>query len=91
MYVVVPVSTLDENTRELKRHALLLSRRPTGTKLSADVALMNTSCGRGNRHGGLQAAFCLRVGLTELQSFFFNQRNGFKHRTNRKYIFVSKS
>ena len=27
-------------------------------------------CGRGDRHGGLQAAFCLRVGLSELQVKF---------------------
>ena len=41
--------------------------------LSADVAYLNTSCGRGDRHGGLQAAFCLRVGLSELQFFFLSK------------------
>ena len=56
--------------RELKHQAFLLSRKPTGTKLSADIAYLNTSCGRGDRHGGLQAAFCLRIGPSELQSFF---------------------
>ena len=56
--------------RELKRQAFLLSRRPNGTKLSADVAYLNTSYGRGDLHGGLQAAFCLRVGLLELRSSF---------------------
>ena len=61
----------NENIRELKHQAFLLSRRPTGTKLSADVAYLNTSCGRGDRHGGLQAAFCLRVGLSELQILFY--------------------
>ena len=40
----------------------MLSRRPTGTKLSADIAYINTSCDHGDRHGGLQAAFSLRVG-----------------------------
>ena len=35
-------------------------------------------------HGGPQAAFCLHVGLSELRSFFFYQRNGFKDRTNRQ-------
>ena len=58
-------------SRELKHQAFLLSRRPTATKLSADVAYLNTSCGRGGRYGGLQAAFYLLVGLSELQSFFF--------------------
>ena len=57
--------------RELKDQAFLLSRRPKGTKLSADFAYLNTSCGRGDRHGGLQVAFCFRVGQSELQSFFF--------------------
>ena len=56
--------------RELKHRAFLLSRRPNGTKLSADIAYLNTSCGRGDRHGGLQGAFCLRVGLSQLQCFF---------------------
>ena len=56
--------------RELKQQAFLLSRRPTGTKLSADAAYLNTSCGRGDRQGGLQAAFYLRVGLSELRSCF---------------------
>ena len=37
--------------RELKHQAFLLSRRPTGTKLPADVAYLNTSCGRGDHHG----------------------------------------
>ena len=55
---------------ELKHQVFLLSRRPTGTKLSADVAFLNTSCGgRGDRFGGLQATFCQRVGILELQSF----------------------
>ena len=49
--------------RELKHQAFLLSRRPTGTKLSADVAYLNTSCGCVDRRGGVQAAFCLNVGL----------------------------
>ena len=39
-------------------------------KLSADVAHLNKSCGRGDRHGDLQAAFCPRVGLSELRSRF---------------------
>ena len=68
------------NNRVLKHPAFLLSRRPTRTKLSADVAYLNISCGRGDLYRGLQAAFCLRVGLSELRSFFY-QRNGFKHRT----------
>ena len=74
--VLVSFNTVN---RELKYQTFLLSRRPTGTKLW----YLNTSCGRVNHHGGLQAAFCLRVGLPELQSFFY-QRNGFKHRTNRQ-------
>ena len=67
--------------RELKHPAFLLLRRPTGTKLSADIAYLNTSCGRGDLHGGLQAAFCLHVGLSELRSFFY-QRNGFKNKSS---------
>ena len=59
------------DNRELKHQTFLLSRRPTGTKLSTDVAYLNKSCGRGDCHEGLQAAFCLRVCLSELQSFFF--------------------
>ena len=31
--------------------------------------------------GRLKTAFCLRIGLSELRSFFY-KRNGFKHRTN---------
>ena len=57
--------------RELKHQAFLLSRRQTRIKLSEDVAYLNTSCGRGDLHGDLEAAFCLRVGLSEMQSFFF--------------------
>ena len=38
-----------------KHQAFLLSRRPTGIKLSTDVAYLNTLCGRGDHHGGLQA------------------------------------
>ena len=77
------LSTLSIDIRELKHQAFLLSRRSTGIKLLADVPYLNTSCGRGNRHGGLQATFCLHVGLSEIQNLFY-QRNGFKHRTKGK-------
>ena len=43
--------------KQLKHQAFLLSRRPTGTKLSEDVAYLNMSYGRDDRHGGLQAVF----------------------------------
>ena len=48
-----------------------MSRKPTGTKLSTDVAYRNTSYGRGDHHGGLQAALCLRASLSKQRSFFF--------------------
>ena len=57
------LSSVQGLCRELKHQAFLLSRRPTETKLPADVVYLNTSCGRGDLHGGLQAAFCIRVGL----------------------------
>ena len=56
------LTTMIIDNRELKHQAFLLSRRPIGTKLSADVAYLNTLCFRGDRHGGLQASFCLRIG-----------------------------
>ena len=58
------------HNRELKHEKFLLSRRPTGTKLLADVAYLNTSCGCGDHHGGLQAALCLRVGLSDFGEVF---------------------
>ena len=46
------------DSRELKHQAFLLSRKPTGTKLSADVAFLNTSCGP-----------CIMI-VTRLTSYF---------------------
>ena len=62
--------SVESMTRELKHQAFLLLWRPSGTKLSADVAYLNTSRSCGDRHEGLQTAFYLRVSLSELQCCF---------------------
>ena len=63
-------SAAKSTNRELKHQASVLSRRPTGSKMSVDVAYLYTPCGRGDRHGGRQAAFQLRVDLSKPRGCF---------------------
>ena len=62
----------DITIRELQHQAFLLSRRPTGTKLSADVAYLNTSCSRGDRHKGASYKL-LFVTVLVYQNFFLSK------------------